>query len=197
MGGDGSGRYHWATSRDTTEDTHNLNLQWMMRRDPPGCRVGQWHNVRWTRGGRETGSIQAYIGPSDTDLIYCINGESVEQRVHMVATPCRFGGQQYCWECPFCGRRCLVLHLVGKRFRCRRCANLSYESQRERSHERALRKAQKIRERLGGSGSMLEPFPAKPRRMRWVTYERLQQAYAEAEARDLAGMLARFKDLGG
>jgi hypothetical protein len=49
------------------------------------------------------------------------------------------------------------------------------------AHDRALRKAQAIRVRLGGSANMTEFFPAKPKGMQYRTYERLSM---EAEAAD-------------
>jgi hypothetical protein len=53
---------------------------------------------------------------------------------------------------------------------------------------RALRRAQTIRERLGGSANMAKPFPEKPRGMHWKTYERLLWEHHEAEMKQLAGM---------
>jgi hypothetical protein len=38
---------------------------------------------------------------------------------------------------------------------------------------RALRGSQAIRERLGGSASMTEPFPENSKGMHWETHERL------------------------
>lgn len=41
---------------------------------------------------------------------------------------------------------------------------------------------QDIRERLGGSRSVAEELPDKPKGMRWRTYERLRARAEEAEA---------------
>jgi hypothetical protein len=53
---------------------------------------------------------------------------------------------------------------------------------------RALRRAQKIRESLGGSSNMTEPFSDKPKGMHWRTYQRLWLEHHEAEMEHLAGM---------
>ena len=78
--------------------------------------------------------------------------------------------------------------MVGKYFLCRHCYDLHYESQREDKKDRALRRPQKIRTRLGGSANMLEPFPEKPRVMHNDTYMRLLWEHDEAYREQLAGM---------
>jgi hypothetical protein len=65
---------------------------------------------------------------------------------------------------------------------------LSCESQRDNKVYRALHRAQKIRERLGGSANMTEPFPEKPKGMHWRTYERLWQEHHKAEMEQLTGI---------
>jgi hypothetical protein len=55
-----------------------------------------------------------------------------------------------------------------------RCYHLVYDCQRASASDRALGRAQAIRVRLGGTPSMFEPFPCKPKGMHWSTYKRLR-----------------------
>ena len=63
---------------------------------------------------------------------------------------------------------------------------------REDRQRRLIRKAQKIREQLGGLAKLLEPFPQKPTQMHRKTSWRLRQAGLNASVPLLAiGLLAR------
>ena len=65
---------------------------------------------------------------------------------------------------------------------------MKYESQSEASHWRAQRKALGIRRRVGASGDALDgPFPPKPTKMRWATYERLRAVDAALQEQWLLG----------
>jgi hypothetical protein len=66
-------------------------------------------------------------------------------------------------------------------FSCRRCAQLKYDSQRSGPRLRLMRKAQKLRRQLGGSGSLWKPFPEKPPTMQWKRYERVKEMARKAE----------------
>lgn len=68
-----------------------------------------------------------------------IDGRTIEQRIAVTWTPCRFGGARVWLCCPACGGRSARLYLGGDGFRCRRCANLSYASQRDSKGMHALR----------------------------------------------------------
>ena len=104
----------------------------------------------------------------------------IQQYLALEWTACNFGGSRPWFCCPVdsggnrCGRRVAILYCAGRLFACRRCYGLAYECQRQNPRDRALAVAKKISRRLGGGPDMLEPFPQKPKRMHWQTYERLR-----------------------
>jgi hypothetical protein len=164
--------------------------------------------LRWLRAGRETGSIRcAVIGnekPERVILTYWHRSgpsgewEEVREPGALTWTACYLGGERPWFVCPGagCGRRVAIIYGPRRYFLCRHCCDLVYESQREGAMHRALHKAQSIRERLGGSAIMMEPFPEKPKGMHWKTYERLWWEHHEADMEQLAGLrgwLDRFE----
>jgi hypothetical protein len=114
--------------------------------------------------------------------------ENVEETVRIVRVPCRFGGSRPYFICPgvvndiACGRRVGKLCGLGLYFLCRHCYRLAYQSQREQPYERALRRANNLRIRLGGDPGMLVAFPEKPKGMHWRTFEQLSHQVRRAEA---------------
>lgn len=50
---------------------------------------------------------------------------------------------------------------------------VAYDSQQECERRRWLRGARTIRLKLGGSTSLADPFPYKPKGMHWKTYRKL------------------------
>jgi hypothetical protein len=114
----------------------------------------------------------------------------VEQRVPIIWTPCALGGQRPWFRCiaesagSCCGRRVAKIYLGGSSvFACRRCYGLAYRSQSNSAFHRYIAKAMQIRMRLGGSPSLLDPFPPKPKGLHRATYERLRRAHDAAEGR--------------
>jgi hypothetical protein len=73
----------------------------------------------------------------------------------------------------YCGRRAAVLYGAGELFACRLCYGLAYASQHETPMHRSISRAQKVRLQLGGSASLVDRFPKKPRRMHWRTFLRV------------------------
>jgi hypothetical protein len=124
--------------------------------------------------------------------------EEIQEPVPLSWTACNFGGERPWFICPGagCGRRVAVLYGPGRYFLCRHCYDLVYESQQEDGMNRALRRAQAIRERLGGSTTMMESFPEKPRGMHQGTYMRLFWEHDDAEMEQLIGMREWLDRLG-
>lgn len=201
MGGTGSGNWYRTGTKATTDECHSVDIRYLHRHDL--LKPGHWFSLRWSRAGRETGSIRGVVEgterPERVVLLYRHrppggDWEDVRETVPLEWTPCNFGGERPWFICPgvvngeVCSRRVAVLYGPGKYFLCRHCYDLSYESRRENKMYRALHKAQAIRERLGGSANMTEPFPEKPKGMHWRTYWRLREEHDEAEMEQLMGM---------
>jgi len=148
------------------------------------------HSARQEPGGLALG---APTGPPVALLLsyriqrYGEEWRSVEQPTPIVWMPCRFRGARPYFVCPgvvngiACGRRVAKLYGAGTYFLCRHCYRLAYTSQREDRYDRALRRANNIRMRLGGEPGTASAFPARPKGMHRDTYERLQSAVLNAE----------------
>jgi hypothetical protein len=126
-------------------------------------------------------------------FIFIHGGAWRSGRVPIVWSRCHFGGFRPWFRCTKdaggghgCGRRVARLYLRGHAFACRHCCGLAYLSQSENPRHRAITKAQKLRMRLSGSPSLLDPLPDKPARMHRPTYHRLFGQLIAAEERSLA-----------
>jgi hypothetical protein len=198
LGGVGSGNWYRYDKKTTTGECHSVDVRYLLREGL--LEPGRFFTLRWSRAGSETGSIRGTVEQNDrlerVLLLYRHRSglgnewEDVHEPVSLDWTACNFGGERPWFVCPEagCSRRVAILFGLGKYFLCRHCYDLVYESQRENEMHRALRRAQAIRERLGGSANMTEPFPEKPKGMHWKTYERLWLEHGEAEMEQLAGM---------
>ena len=87
------------------------------------------------------------------------------------------------------------LQLLGRYFLCRHCNALAYASQYEQPWQRALRRANKLKQRLGIGVGIAEPFPEKPKGM-WVrTYGCLLNEILQAEMLANEAQANRFQRL--
>ena len=121
-------------------------------------------------------------------LKYAINDywtgqtHEVDDKIFLVSTQPPFGGLRWWFLCPRLNRRVrkLYLPLGGRHFRSKQAYGLVYPSQRETAYHRAMRRAQKLWRRLGGDPADSD-YPAKPKRMRWATYNQLMGKLIAAE----------------
>ncbi len=106
--------------------------------------------------------------------------------------PTAIGGVRCWFRCPApgCARRVALLYREDDRFVCRHCARLVYPSQRRCLFDRALARADALRQRLGADPT--EARPLRPRGMHQGVYQRLLDQIKVAELRAQWAMLARL-----
>jgi len=208
MGGFGSGRRKQVLSRKPTTDLDQIDVR-------------QWYREGWLKPGRSflckwgrEGKVQAsvYVKTEADRIIFCHwqraqmgVWRAEDSPVSIVWTACGFGGCRPWFACPAsgCGRRVAILY-AGKEIACRRCHHLAYPSQRERADDRALRRAEGLRHRLGWEPGILNPQGGKPKGMHWRTFMRIREEEArwmrlslEGKMRILARIQRYVECLGG
>ncbi len=172
MGGNGSGRHF--NSKETTSDYPQLDVR---------C---------WQRDGLLTAGRTFFWCWWKVQVCASLNALGTPERVllsphiqvgrehsFLLAWTNFCGGLRAWFQCA-CGRRCAILY-DGGRLACRQCHDLAYDSQQKSDRSRGLHKAQAIRTKLGGSGSLADEFPKRPKHMHRSTYMRL---FTEAGLRE-------------
>ena len=106
----------------------------------------------------------------------------IDDKIYLAPTRPHLGGLRWWFMCPQLNRsvRTLYLPRSGRHFWSRHAYDLAYASQRETRYDGALRRARKLRLRLGGEPADDE-YPDKPLRMRWATYNRLMDKLVAAD----------------
>jgi hypothetical protein len=151
--------------------------------------VGKPRTWCWrTEDGKLTRFVILWYGhvrDGELEIVFNYRDTFRRQRVPVVTTPCNYGGSRPWFRC-VCGRRVGVLFDGISAFVCRSCLRLGYACQQQAARWRPMRRAQSIRRRLGGDGSLLDDFPARPRYMHRSTYERLRRRGMAAEQRAIS-----------
>lgn len=203
MGGIGSGSWFRWDKKTTTEEVHRVDIRYMRNQGLLHW-PGYTGSLSWSRRGEQTGSIRFRVEQDRLVLMYRYRShgeewQDVEEHVWFDRTPCNYGGERLWFLCPHCGKRVAVLYGAGIRFLCRHCYALPFGSQNETYIDRMMRKARKIRRRLGASESLVEPIWQKPKGMHRRTFERLLRAEREANWASTLAMheqLQRFQRAG-
>jgi hypothetical protein len=197
MGGSGSGRRWHYSAKNTTEGYRSIDVRWLKREGmlSPGAN----RRISWSRHGAVFASVNIRAEPGRVFLTYrhrSGGGEWIDESypVRLTTTPCHIGGERDWFRCPAhgCGQRVAVIY-GGGIFACRKCHRLAYPSQREDLADRAVRRADRLRARLGWPGGVLEGSGwGKPNSMHWLTYERLCDEHDGLEALVIRDFTARF-----
>lgn len=175
MGGIGSGR-DWICTNSTVDNYRAIDIR-------------KWHREgmlipdtifrkKWTHDGKTVRSLDVFVEEDCVTLKYQYRHLSkckyMNYSIDLEWTSCNLGGKRPWFLCPArrCGRRVAILY-GGAVFSCRHCYRLAYPSQRENHGDRASRKANKMRQRLGWKPGIFNEEPLKPKGMHWKTFERL------------------------
>lgn len=199
MGGIGSGRWCRWDNKATLEDLHKINIHSLQKKNLLK-QPGSTGNLSWFSDREKVGSINFFVGEEYMVLLYShssYGGESqkVKEIVKFDWTPCNYGGERVWFLCPQCVKRVAVLYCSSGRFLCRHCSNLRYGSQNEVYIDSMMRKARKIRCRLGASQDLTEPVWDKPKGMHWETFNCLvmeEEKANQASNKAIAEKLGMF-----
>ena len=178
VGGMGSGRsWKWG-GKQVVENCVVLDARDLQRRGilAPGiCNCG----CTFIAGERRVLDVSYWYDAAEEmafDLSYEVDGFPIKETLTLRAVRSPISGSRMFFLCPRTGDFVERLYLPpGERqFASRRAHNLAYESQNDDRLGRVTRKALQIRRRLGATGYLDEPFPARPRYMHRRTYEALR-----------------------
>lgn len=194
MGGFGSGRGQ--RGKDITGDMLALDIRRMQR---DGLLLhGRSFNWQWSINAEKVADINIRVETDYVILKYRSRSnydewQQMEYPVTLQWTPCNLGGRRPWFLCPAigCGQRVAIL-FGGSIFACRRCHKLAYRCQRETDDDRAMRRADTIRRRLGWDAGIANPEGGKPKGMHWRTFERLKAEHDAFAYASWAGMIARL-----
>ena len=196
MGGLGSGRRWHLDAKDTTNDYRSIDVRrWQREGLLAPHQSFYW---QWSRYGEVVASIGVNTEPERVVLSYrhCCDGEKWKKEnypIYLDWTRCHLGGHRPWFLCPTpgCGRRVAILYCRAI-FACRHCYRLAYPSQRETEDDRAARRADWIRARMGWNPGILNGPGLKPKGMHWRTFDKLTAKHDLLVSKSLAGMAQRF-----
>ncbi|MBK6366771.1 MAG: hypothetical protein IPF65_05735 [Polaromonas sp.] len=176
MGGRGSGRRTSYGGKPETHDAMPLDISKLTRK---GLLVpGNSLSYKWSVNDQQVAGISIRVEFNyGLMLSYRVKstGEVVEQLVQSQTSPCHLGGQRRWFTCPGCNKKVAMLYAPGKYFVCRQCGGLAYATQKEGIGDRASRRADKLRKRLGWEAGILNGSGCRPKGMHKSTYQRLKQ----------------------
>ena len=196
MGGPGSGRRSYNNAKRTTNEHQSIDIRRWHREGL--LRPNTFFYWEWRRYGKVNAYISARVEPRKLTLTYRQkqadgNWRFVSHPVHIDHSTCNYGGQRPWFICPTngCGRRVAILYWA-ETFACRDCHNLAYQCQREVFDDRATRRVEKIRSKLGWEPGIFGLDGFKPKGMHEITYLRLMIQHDYFLRRSLAGIAKRL-----
>ncbi len=177
-----SGRRRYSR-RGTTDDYLRLDIRHIQREGllKTGHGTFSW---QWKLRGVTVSSISVHTKADKLILSYRhkIGEDDWKEECYPVGldwTPYNFGGHRALLLCPAqgCNRRVAILYYSKAVFACRYCCRLDYPCQRESVSDLVIRRANKIRKRLGWEEGILNQPGEKPKGMHWQTFWKLERQH--------------------
>jgi hypothetical protein len=178
------GGHNWKGT-GTVEGTRAIDVMKLARENfLAGPQMGSW---QWNYCDGSAASVLVSGGRDAITLDYRMKSrgedwQSVNQRIPIRWTSCRFGGERPWFVCDVmangihCGRRVAKLYHGGRLFACRHCYRLSYATQHGRPMDRAHHRLARLHRKLVADYDGPDrPPPQRPKWMRWKTYSRITQ----------------------
>lgn len=199
LGGFGSGHFVRGGGKPTTNNFLCIDVREWAREGltAEGC-IFEWS---WLSNKKTVARIRVSTQKDKLQLSYRARNfgggwDDKNYAVSLEYQPCNFGGQRVWFRCPAsgCNRRVATL-FGGDIFACRKCHGLVYESQNEAAFERAIRKAKRIRERLGWEVDFNGQVGKKPKGMHWSTFNKLSLELAHTERMVSDGLALQMSKL--
>lgn len=157
--------------------------------------------VSWGEGDGKN-SIVVLGGPDEVRLQYSWRRGDAPWMPHeetisidRLARP--YGGAQAYFRCPKCSRRVRFLIHGEIRYLCRHCLDLVHASTRERESDRAMRKVNKLRRRIGAEIGLEAAIGPKPKGMHQATFDRIYTEILQGEEIVWAEGMRIVRRLGG
>jgi hypothetical protein len=202
MGGFGSGRYGGtATAEGTASYVFSASAITRALRGRERFTGG----VRFDEGKFPVEVIIDISDPMDPfiELIHRTRDDReadriVHDRIRLIWTVPTYGGRRWWFVCPRTHQMTTQLYLPngGWHFWSRQAYRLGYACQREARFDRLQRRAARLNRQLGGEGwSTWSDPPAKPRWMRWRTYERRYEMWRQVVEKADTAFVARVAPL--
>jgi ribosome-binding protein aMBF1 (putative translation factor) len=181
-------------TRATVESVRKIDVNALHRK---GCFADSRREfpLTWSIEGKVTEVVIASSDRWDIELRYHSDNRNEPVRVTVPITwsECHLGGSRPWFRCR-CGRRVGILFEQHEHYVCRTCRRVIYQEQQfsKKRREQTSFPGFRIRERLGGLPSLLDPFPTKPKGMHGRTFNRLKER-ADAAEHDTTTALDRAR----
>jgi hypothetical protein len=161
-----------------------------------GMLTGGFFRLGWERFGQAAASAMVRREADSLHLTFRYRVDGVKWKetrctARLAWTPCNYGGQRTWILCPLCGRRVAILY-GGANIACRHCFNLAYPCTREGKAERAMRRSNRIRARLGWKPGFWSECGSRPKYMHEHTYNLLALRYYALAEIALKGIAGRY-----